>query len=213
MIKRLFARGFLGPNSSLADINVVTSSQSSAVGNSLATSDSCPTFKDTSGSGYTQAWDAEYLPRVIHRLNKLIDGGFTLNETDVPKLPYLCGFETQITGRRSPWCNVFEEREILDYEYRQDLRYYYGTGPGAGNNASVQLPILQGIVDVLSRGPGVTAKRANGSESALPSLLVAFTHDNQINELASIMGVFDKQSPLSTTKRDNNRASTVFTHV
>ncbi|TKX18202.1 hypothetical protein C1H76_9675 [Elsinoe australis] len=210
---RLFARGFLGPNSSLADINVVTSSQSSAVGNSLATSDSCPTFKDTSGSGYTQAWDAEYLPRVIHRLNKLIDGGFTLNETDVPKLPYLCGFETQITGRRSPWCNVFEEREILDYEYRQDLRYYYGTGPGAGNNASVQLPILQGIVDVLSRGPGVTAKRANGSESALPSLLVAFTHDNQINELASIMGVFDKQSPLSTTKRDNNRASTVFTHV
>ncbi|KAF2220450.1 histidine phosphatase superfamily [Elsinoe ampelina] len=202
---RLFARGYLGPNSSLADIHVVTASQPSALGNSLATSDQCPTFKDTSGSPKTTTWDAEYLPKIIRRLNRMIEGGFELNATDVPKLPYLCGFETQITGRRSPWCDVFKESEILDYEYRQDLRYYYGTGPGAGNNASVMLPVLQGVVDVLTAGPGVTAKRTNGSDAVLPRLLVAFTHDNQINEVASITGVFDEQRPLNPSRRDDRR--------
>ncbi|KAF4554998.1 Histidine phosphatase-like protein 9 [Elsinoe fawcettii] len=202
---RLFSRGYLGPNSSLADIHVVTASQPSALGNSLATSDQCPTFKDTSGSPNTLTWDAEYLPKVIRRLNRMIEGDLQLNETDVPKMPYLCGFETQITGRRSPWCDLFKESEILDYEYRQDLRYYYGTGPGAGNNASVMLPVLQGVVDVLTAGPGVTARRTNGSDSALPPLLVAFTHDNQINELASITGIFDEQRPLDPKRRDDDR--------
>ncbi|KAG8627886.1 hypothetical protein KVT40_003759 [Elsinoe batatas] len=143
---RLFGRGYLGPNSSLADIHVVTASQPSALGNSLATSDQCPTFKDTSGSPKTTAWDAEYLPKIIGRLNRMIEGGFELNATDVPKLPYLCGYETQITGRRSPWCDVFKESEILDYEYRQD-----------------------------------------------------------INELASITGVFGEQRPLDPSRRDDRR--------
>ncbi|PNS16402.1 Acid phosphatase PHO1 [Sphaceloma murrayae] len=202
---RLFARGFLGPNASLADIHVVTASQSSAIGNSLATSDSCPTFRDTSGSSFTQAWDAKYLPPVVARLNTMIKGAFQVNATDVAKMPYLCGFETQITGRRSPWCDVLEEQEVLDYQYRQDLRYYHGTGPGSGNNASVQLPILQGVVDILNAGPGAMTKGSNGSTSRLPALIVAFTHDNQINELASITGAFDDQRPLSANTRDDSR--------
>ncbi|KAF2154966.1 multiple inositol polyphosphate phosphatase [Myriangium duriaei CBS 260.36] len=202
---RLFARGYIGPNSSLADVHVINASAPSAVGNSLSTSDSCPNFfKDTSGGNLTTVWGNVYLPPIVKRLNALIDGGFKLNSSDLTNIPYLCGYETQITGHRSPWCDVFREQEILDYEYQQDLRYYYGTGPGALKNDSVQLPLLQGIVDLLKTGPGVKAKTSNGSVT-LPPLVMAFSQDNQINELVSITGIFDQQRPLSATSRNDSR--------
>lgn len=88
----------------------------------------CPNFKDTSGGTYASTWDKIYLPPITKRLNKKISGNLTLTDDQVSIFPYLCGFETQITGSRSPWCDVFTPNEILQYEHRQDLRYYYGTG-------------------------------------------------------------------------------------
>jgi acid phosphatase len=129
---RLFARGYLGPNSTLADVHVVNAKDASAVGNSLATSDSCPTFKDVSGGEYVDEWDSIYLPPIVKRLNRLIDGNLTLDASDLSLFPYLCGFESQITRRVSAFCGVFRPDEILQYEYRQDLRYYYGTGKKSG---------------------------------------------------------------------------------
>jgi acid phosphatase len=129
---RLFARGYLGPNSTLADVHVVNAKDASAVGNSLATSDSCPAFKDVSGGDYVDEWDSIYLPPIVKRLNRLIDGNLTLDASDLSLFPYLCGFESQITRRVSAFCGVFRPDEILQYEYRQDLRYYYGTGKKSG---------------------------------------------------------------------------------
>ncbi|EAW06805.1 putative histidine acid phosphatase [Aspergillus clavatus NRRL 1] len=201
---RLFARGYLGSNSSYGDIHVITAGAETATGNSLATSDMCPTFKDVSGGSYASTWDDTYLPAITKRLNRKISGNLTLTDAQVSTFPYLCGFETQITGSTSPWCDVFTEKEILQYEYRQDLRYYYGTGPGAGNNMTVMLPVLQGIVNLLEDGPAATANTSTGANK-LPPLIVAFTHDNQINELASLLGVFDEQKPLPADKMDKNR--------
>ncbi|KAK1141719.1 hypothetical protein N8T08_008817 [Aspergillus melleus] len=201
---RLFARGYLGPNASYANVISVNASASEAVGNSLAPSGQCPNFNDASGGEQASTWDSIYLPPITKRLNDLISGNLTLTDSQVSIFPYLCGFETQITGRRSPWCEVFTKKEILDYEYRQDLRYYYGTGPGVNKNMTVMLPVLQGIVDLLQTGPNTTAETENGKKT-LPPLVVAFTHDNEINELASLLGVFDEQKPLSAKKRITNR--------
>ncbi|GAB1218014.1 hypothetical protein ATERTT37_007260 [Aspergillus terreus] len=204
---RLFARGYLGPNASYGDIHVVNADAAAATGNSLATSDMCPNFKDVSGGEYAATWDDIYLPPITKRLNKLISGNLTLTDSQVSIFPYLCGFETQITGRVSRWCDVFKEKEILQYEYRQDLRYYYGTG----KNMTVMMPVLQGIVDLLQEGPGVTANTTDGT-TELPRLIVAFTHDNQINELASVLGVFDEQKALAADKMDKDRLF-VSSHV
>ena len=119
----------MGPNSTLyGSVYVVKSTASGSVGNSLGTSDSCPTFLDSSGGTNATGYDSLYLPPITARLNGLLQGNLTLVDSDVSNFPYLCGFESQITGRVSPWCGVFEENELLQYEYRQDLRYYYGTG-------------------------------------------------------------------------------------
>lgn len=58
----------------------------------------------------------------------MLTGNLTFATTDVQIFPYLCGFETQITGKQSPWCSTFTAAELNEYEYAQDLRYYYGSG-------------------------------------------------------------------------------------
>ncbi|BAE59022.1 unnamed protein product [Aspergillus oryzae RIB40] len=175
MVNRLFARGYLGPNASYGDVYVVDADASGAAGNSLATSDQCPNFKDASGGDQITEWQDIYLPPITKRLNGKLSGNLTLTDDQVSLFPYLCGFETQITGQVSPWCDVFTKKEILEYEYAQDLRYYYGT-----------------------------AEKGNDTLQ-LPPLVVAFTHDNQLNELASLLGVFDDQKPLASNKMDQDR--------
>ena len=205
---RLFARGYLGPNAtSVGSVYAINSSDPSAIANSLATSDSCPTYDDNSGSPYTGTWDDIYLPPVVDRLRPFILGNLDLNTSDISIFPYLCGFESQITRRDSPFCDVFTPEEILQYEYRQDLRYWYGTGPGAFNNGSVQLPVIQGIVDLLTSGPETAVMEADGENGTLGPLTVAFTHDNQINQMLSRLGIFDSQPPLSAEKMDLARVS------
>ena len=119
----------MGPNSTLyGSVYVVKSTAPGSIGNSLGTSDGCPMFLDSSGGANATGYDNLYLPAITARLNGLLQGNLTLVDSDVSNFPYLCGFESQITGRISPWCSVFDEDETLQYEYRQDLRYYYGTG-------------------------------------------------------------------------------------
>jgi acid phosphatase len=204
---RIFARGYLGPNAtSLGTVLAINATDPSAVANSLATSDSCPTYNDRSGAGYADVWDEIYLPPIAERLQQFIQGDLVLDSNDVSAFPYLCGFESQILREVSPFCAVFTEQEILQYEYRQDLRYWYGTGPGSFRNTSVMLPVIQGVVDLLKSGPEtpVTGAEGSGIEVVGP-LSVGFTHDNQINQMVSSLGVFDGQEPLSATSMDEGR--------
>ena len=203
---RLFASGYIGTNAStLGNIYAINASDPSAVADSLATSDSCPTYDDQSGSAQTKVWDSIYLPPIVERLRPFVTGDLDLNTTDLSVFPYLCGFESQITRRQSPFCGVFTPEEILQYEYRQDLRYWYGTGLGAFNNGSVQLPVVQGIVDLLADGPNATIIEPDGSEGVVGPLAVAFTHDNQINQMLAKLGIFDEQPPLAPDAMNSSR--------
>jgi hypothetical protein len=170
-----------------------------AVGNSLSTSDLCPAFVNRNGGTYATTWDSIYLPPITARLNALLNGNLTFTDSDVSGFLYLCGFKSQVTGQLSPWCGVFTDEELKAYEYRQDLRYYYGTGPGTGLAKTMMLPFLNNLVQLLAEGPGVTGRYANGSAYNLPDLIMAFANDGQITELSAAVGVFDDQTPLLGT--------------
>lgn len=118
----------MGPNSTYGDVYVLKSNVPASIANSLAPSDSCPTYDDNGGGDNLTTWNNLYLPAVTKRINSHIHGNLTFTNSDVTNFPYLCGFETQITGHRSPWCNIFTDDELRKYEYAQDLRYYYGSG-------------------------------------------------------------------------------------
>jgi hypothetical protein len=200
-----FVRGYLGPSASrLATVIAVNSTGSSAAfGNSLGPSDLCPAFDDDF-SNFTNTWDAIYLPPITQRLNGLLRG-LEFNTSDVSLFPYLCGFETQITGTLSPWCGVFATSELEAYQYRQDLRYWYGSGPGSTVARQMMQPYLNAVVELLATGPGINGTAADGSPFVLPKLLMAFANDGQMNELVSALGVFDDQKPLSPRWIDHQR--------
>ncbi|KAB5592683.1 hypothetical protein CTheo_3883 [Ceratobasidium theobromae] len=201
---RLFARGFGGPNATtLGTVYVVNPKGTQAGGNSLATSDLCSNYVDTSGANQTAVWDSIYLPPILKRLQKYIKG-VNITTSDISIMPYLCGFETQILGELSPFCDIFTESEFKQYEYRQDLRYYYGTGmycPGTNLPSTLMLPYLNATTTLFLNGPGHTYPTG----FTPPPIIVSYTHDNQLNELATAIGVFDTTGPLPPNKIQSNR--------
>jgi hypothetical protein len=202
----LFARGFLGPNATdLGSIYALNGSDPSSFMNSLATSDLCPAYNDESGGDHKDTWDSIYLPPIQKRLNRLIKGDFQFTQADVSIIPYLCGFESQITGKRSPWCNIFTDEEILQYEYAQDLRYWYGSGLGMDIEKYLMVPVVDGLVKRFVDGPKATYTNSDGSTFVPPKLIVGFSNDGQMNQLVAALGVFDKEPQLPGNRMPRDR--------
>jgi acid phosphatase len=192
---RLFAQGFVGPNATdLTTIYALNASDPASWGNTLAPSDLCKAYNDEAGGPAKDTWDSMYLPPIAARLNGKIQG-LNLTTSQVDQIPYLCGFETQITGRRSPFCDIFTEDEILQYEYAQDLRYWYGTGLGSDIEKYQMLPVVDMTVQRFVDGPDAIYKTSNGT-FAPPKIMANFANDGQINQLAAAIGVFDNQQQL-----------------
>lgn len=177
----------------------------SALGNSLAPSDLCPNYHDDSGKNQTTIWGATYGPATAERLQKEYIASGTLNITaaDVATMQYLCGFETSIRGTISPFCSVFTQEEFRKYEYTQDLRYYYGNGPGSegGKGKYMMFPFLVSIADVLDGSP------SNGADKVgvVQPLTMAFLNDGQMSQLVSQVGVFDDEPLLPATYMPDSR--------
>ncbi|KAI1867898.1 uncharacterized protein JN550_006705 [Neoarthrinium moseri] len=204
---KTFVQGFLGFNAAAngSVISVTSKGFPEAIGDTLAPSDMCPNFSDASGGTNKTTWDGLYIPPIQERLQSLIEGNLTLTASDIDQIPYLCGFESHITGKLSPWCDVFTDEELKQYEYSNDLRYYYGVGPGTDLPKKMMTPFLISLVDLFAQGPNVTGKKADGSSFAVPKLLMSFLNDGQLTELVTSSGVFDEQLPLSSTEKDDNR--------
>ncbi|GAB7340829.1 hypothetical protein MBLNU457_7191t1 [Dothideomycetes sp. NU457] len=201
----LFARGYLGPDAeTLGTVHVLNNSDPRSIANTLAASDLCPAYLDNSGGVYATNWSNVYTPPIVNRINSLVKG-INFTASDVTTFPVLCGFETPITGRRSPWCEVLRQNEIEAFEYAQDIRYWYGSGKGAGPvDQKLMLPFLTAVVQRLVDGPNHTYHNGNSSYNSNP-LIATFSNDGQINQLAAAIGVFDNQDSLPDTHIEQNR--------
>ncbi|CAN8095916.1 unnamed protein product [Discula destructiva] len=204
---KLFVQGFLGFTAAESGsvVSVTSKGFTGAIGNSLSPSDMCPNFLDSSGGDYATEWANVYIPPIQERLEALIEGNFTFLANDISQMPYLCGFESQITGRLSPWCNIFTDYELQQYEYAQDIRYWYGLGPGTDLEQTMMMPYLNSLVGLLQDGPGQNGTAADGSSFALPNLLATFLNDGQLVELITASGVFDDEAAFSGTEMNEER--------
>ncbi|KAK2603016.1 hypothetical protein N8I77_009504 [Diaporthe amygdali] len=204
---QMFAQSYLGFTSSTYGkvISVTSKGYTGAIGNSLGPSDQCPNFNDNSGGDYATEWANVYIPPIKERLQSLIEGNFTFEDNDISQIPYLCGFESQITGRLSPWCGVFTDYELQQYEYSNDIRYYYGLGPGTDLEQTMMLPYLNALIGLLEQGPGTNGTAQDGGSFALPNLLATFINDGQLVELITASGVFDDEPALSGTEMNPDR--------
>ncbi|KAG5987384.1 hypothetical protein E4U43_005088 [Claviceps pusilla] len=201
-----FVRGYIGTNSSLhGHIVSVTSRGSPAhLGDTLAPSDMCPSFRDESDH-QQNVWRSQWLPGFVKRQAEFISGSLDLDDSQWADFPYICGFESQITGFLSPFCNTFTDTELAQYEYLQDLRYYYGVGPAANVSSKMMVPFLRSVMDILQRGPGIRGRNVvEGTDFPVPDLLTSFLNDGQLNQLVVASGIFDEepQLPIEHMRKD-----------
>jgi acid phosphatase len=192
---RYFAQGFVGPNASnLTTILALNASDPRSWMNSLAPSDICKAYNDEGGSPFIDVWNAIYVPPIQARINTKVQG-FNFTSGDVQQIPYLCGFETQIAEKRSPFCDLLTEEEIENYEYAQDLRYWYGTGLGTDIEKYQMLPVLDMVAQRFIDGPNAVYQNGN-TTFVPPKVMASFSNDGQINQLVAMLGIFDDQAPL-----------------
>ncbi|KAJ6073322.1 hypothetical protein N7467_011407 [Penicillium canescens] len=197
---RAFIRGYLFEYADTYGtvVSVNSTGSNSAIGNSLGPSDSCPAFgSTTSGGNNVTNWDATWVPKTVKRINSQLSGNLTFEETEVLFFPYMCAYESQITGQLSPWCGVFTENELRKYAYSQDLSYFYSAGPGSIGPAKVLFfPFLESLISLLEKGPGQIGIGRDGANFEVPNLIMAFLNDNQIAEMTAAMGIFDSEGLL-----------------
>lgn len=202
-----FLHGFLGSNAASYGtvVSVTSKGFPAAVGDTLAPSDMCPNFHDDEGSKQVAEWNNIYIPPIQRRLQQLIKGNLTLTANDISQIPYLCGFESQITGLLSPWCGVLTDEELKQYAYANDLRYFYGVGPGTELEKTMMTPFLDALMGLFAQGPGVKGMGFDGGEFDVPRIVMVFLNDGQLNQLVTASGVMDGQSDLDPKDKDDNR--------
>ncbi|KAG5972065.1 hypothetical protein E4U55_000942 [Claviceps digitariae] len=193
-----FLRGYIGANSSLHGriVSVTSHGMPAHLGDTLAPSDMCPSFRDESAH-QQNVWRSQWLPDFIKRQSEFISGTLELDDSQWADFPYICGFESQITGFLSPFCDTFTHTELMQYEYLQDLRYYYGLGPAANVSSKMMVPFLTAMMGMFQHGPGIRGNNTiQGTDFPVPDLLTSFLNDGQLNQLVVASGIFDQEPPL-----------------
>ncbi|RDX54432.1 phosphoglycerate mutase-like protein [Lentinus brumalis] len=170
---------------------------------SLTPSAGCPAYSTGDTSSKATTFRGTYQGKIADRLNQYLDG-LRLNATDIGVMQDLCGFQAEVSGD-TRFCDIFKESEWLDYEYTQDLNYYYGSGPGNPFSATTGYPWVKAVTELLVTGPKQTP---SGSHFVPPPLIMSFTHDNNLPPVVSALGLwntslFPSVYPLSTAGPPN----------
>lgn len=119
--------------------------------------------------------------------NRLQDAnpGLDINATDAHNLFDWCAFEINARGY-SEICDVFTREELINYSYQQDLNTYYSDFVGN--------PLAKAIGSVLFNATMTLLKQ---SEELDQRVWLSFTHDNDILNYLSAVGLFDDKRNLT----------------
>ncbi|KAF9075328.1 histidine phosphatase superfamily [Rhodocollybia butyracea] len=212
-----FTRGYLSAGNYLSDPSLnrghlivlpdgLTAEQAANATNgsfadSLTPSTSCPPYAvfKSNGSSASDTFSNTYQNQTAARINAFLQGNLSFVGTDIGIMQDLCGFGFEISGDRR-FCEVFTDEEWLDYEYTNDLNYYYADGPGNPFSAVCGFPWIKAVTDLFEVGPNNTVP--NGTITP-PPLIMGFAHDTYLPPLISALGLWNN-SVLSITQRDSN---------
>jgi acid phosphatase len=151
--------------------------------------DICQTWEYSSGNDLVNEWGKVYLPKISSRINTALSKAYP-NVSFTPQnahgMLWACAYGTAIYGvGRSPWCNVFKEQEILDFEYELDLlmrgAFGYGLPQGQGG---ILGNLLVSNVTAFMQGSGTR------------NLSLNFAHDTTIDLGLGALGLaYDEEYP------------------
>ncbi|KDN42812.1 hypothetical protein RSAG8_06566, partial [Rhizoctonia solani AG-8 WAC10335] len=153
----------------------------------------CPKWQYAYGNNLTVEWGTHYLPPITKRLNKLISG-VSLTDADTHGALYACAYDAAAYGiNKSPWCGVFTQSELLEFEYELDLLMVgaFGYGLPDGMGALLGSTIINKLIETFT----------NSSNS-----LISFGHDTTIDFALTALGLA-KDTPALSPKVSSPKPS------
>ncbi|KAJ6520933.1 phosphoglycerate mutase-like protein [Mycena vulgaris] len=181
-----FSQGFFGRYWSDMEAEIFSTIQEDAVTVSWITPmDTCPKWQYAYGQSAVDAWGAVYLPPITKRLNKLVPG-VNFTDGDAHGALYACAYD-YAAYTVSPWCAVFTEDEILDFEYELDLLMVSAFGynlPGAMGPTLGSLFVNKLI------------KRFTNATGDAQQMYLEFGHDTTIDLALTALGLAKDKKPL-----------------
>ncbi|XP_033215557.1 multiple inositol polyphosphate phosphatase 1 isoform X2 [Belonocnema kinseyi] len=155
----------------------------------------CPTWEEaTNNEGYytevKKFNEGPEMQNVLVNVSRRL--GFTENLTlDTVNIMYdMCRFEKAWRIEKvSTWCAAFSKNELRTLEYREDLNYYYYTGPGRDINAKLGCPPMKNMFEHFRKLEG-----DNYSEE--PKGIFYFSHTVTLQTLATLLGIYDNHEKL-----------------
>ncbi|KAL6703379.1 hypothetical protein ACN47E_009721 [Coniothyrium glycines] len=157
---------------------------------SLIPHKSCKAFSKDPGTKQQKAVIDLYGASVAHRLSPSTP--FKLTPNDVVGFQMLCGYESAITGSRSPICSVFTDSEWMAYEYAWDLKYAYMVGPLNPLSPYLGFPWLQAQSHIFDH-----IDKHNTPGDGWPDdqrFFLSFTHREVPPFVATALGLFNSSS-------------------
>ena len=114
----------------------------------VTSEDTCPKWSVNTGQDLINEWGAVYLPPIAERVNNILKPAIELTSDDVHGALFACAYEYS-AFRNSTWCEVFEDSEILDFEYELDLlmRGTFGYGLPGDMGAVLGSLFVNNLVD------------------------------------------------------------------
>ena len=93
-----------------------------------------------------------YLPAIAARFQAQ-NPGIKFTDGEIYSMQEMCGFEILVRGS-SPWCDVFNQDEWLNFEYARDVLHYYRAGPGNKFGPTMGWLWLNATANLLAEGEG-----------------------------------------------------------
>ncbi|ODN74231.1 hypothetical protein L202_07676 [Cryptococcus amylolentus CBS 6039] len=205
-----FATGFFGYPSE-EQYNLEVTIESPGFNNTLAPYSTCRPNYDFVKK--LAEWDAVSLPETRDRLQENMDG-LALTLTDVNEMMEMCAYETVALGQ-SAFCNLFTQQEWKNFQYRNDLYWWYGSSFGYKPARAMAVGWVQELVSRLTKTRltefNSTTNSSLHDDVHFPlddPLFVDFTHDTQFALLLPMMNLttFAESGDLPTDRIPKQRS-------
>jgi acid phosphatase len=180
-----FADGFFGTNwrtDGSATIEVISEEHERGA-NTLTPGDTCSRYIEDKVNGHDKGygrlaeWQNHFAGVIATRLTGYT-AGVHLRPIDVYSIFEMCGFEILARGS-SPWCDLFTNQELLEFEYARDLLHYYRAGPGNDFAATMGWLWLNATKNLLV-------------DTEVKDVCFSFVHDGDIVPMLATLGIYDE---------------------
>ncbi|KAI4281681.1 MAG: hypothetical protein L6R38_003499 [Xanthoria sp. 2 TBL-2021] len=195
---RYFATGFFGLdwNSTSAKLHVMPETPDLGA-DTLTPGDTCLKYREDLMTGHDYGliqltkFRSTYLPAISARFQAQ-NPGIKFTNGELYSMQEMCGFEILVRGS-SPWCDIFNHDDWLNFEYARDVIHYYRAGPGNRFGPAMGWLWLNATANLLSKGPDAG------------KLFFSFVHDGDIIPMLAALDLFHSKEHLPVSHRPKIR--------